>query len=430
MVPRPAARITDLTLHLLPGMLTPGPPSANVMIGGLFAWKGAPGGAGASLKDDKIASQKRILKATAACALAGNTPQAKAALEALKIKEAAEMQKKIMDAASSGASINACISVVPVPVGVPHGPGLVINGSPTVLINNLPACRLGDEILESFGPKDFIIWGQLNVLIGNRPMLTLAQMIANAIANLKKVITAAANLAQFLLDIVGKGVSTAVNLALQTLGRVQNVARKVIDLLGLSGAAAKVREIVGAVREEVNGVIDGAITTIAAAAEDPVGTIGEITSDVAKGIKKAAEAFQEGLQDAVEEEKAKLRRMEENARKMYDKGSKTIDELAEQDGPVGDLGKELQQRRDNLERKKDNIEKRAEQAAEAAQEGLDKARELKKEAKEKIQETRKAAEDTAKETARKIGELAQGLADGLDDTPELPHDHDHADAGH
>lgn len=43
---------------------------------------------------------------------------------------------------------------------------MVIDGSQTVLINNLPACRLGDTIIEALGPPNKIIMGLPTVIIG------------------------------------------------------------------------------------------------------------------------------------------------------------------------------------------------------------------------------------------------------------------------
>ena len=56
-----------------------------------------------------------------------------------------------------------CATPSPVP---PHGPGVVINGSATVMINNLPACRLGDTIMEALGPPNTIAKGETTVIIG------------------------------------------------------------------------------------------------------------------------------------------------------------------------------------------------------------------------------------------------------------------------
>jgi uncharacterized Zn-binding protein involved in type VI secretion len=95
----PAARVGDTTSHGSP--LAPGPGSANVLIGGMPAWR-------------------------------------------------------------AGADMHTC----PLSTGpVPHVGGMVPLGSTTVLINNLPASRQGDQIVES-GPPNAIAMGCPNVLIG------------------------------------------------------------------------------------------------------------------------------------------------------------------------------------------------------------------------------------------------------------------------
>lgn len=94
-----AARVGDLTSHGTP--LTPGPGSANVLIGGLPAW--------------------RATADTHTCPLATGP--------------------------------------------VPHVGGVVALGSFTVLINNLPAARQGDIIIEG-GPPNSIVMGCPTVIIG------------------------------------------------------------------------------------------------------------------------------------------------------------------------------------------------------------------------------------------------------------------------
>jgi uncharacterized Zn-binding protein involved in type VI secretion len=42
----------------------------------------------------------------------------------------------------------------------------VIDGSQSVLINNLPACRMGDTIVEAVGPPNKIAKGEPTVVIG------------------------------------------------------------------------------------------------------------------------------------------------------------------------------------------------------------------------------------------------------------------------
>lgn len=161
----PAARITDPVVHPLPPMLTPSPGSPNVMIGFLPAWRGVPAAAAAALQGPKQAADIAIQTAEAATLAAAGTPGAPAAYAAEQATKAsclAAMSSAIMSAAG-GADIHACTTPLPVP---PHGPGVVIDGSQTVLINNLPACRQGDTILEAAGPPNKIAMGCTTVLIG------------------------------------------------------------------------------------------------------------------------------------------------------------------------------------------------------------------------------------------------------------------------
>jgi len=100
----PAARVTDPTTHGAP--LSPGPGSANVLIGGMPAWR--------AMIDQ-----------------------------------------------------HACPAVS---ISGPDGVGMVMMGSPTVLINNMMACRMGDIVVEipglALGPADPIIMGEMTVMIG------------------------------------------------------------------------------------------------------------------------------------------------------------------------------------------------------------------------------------------------------------------------
>lgn len=43
---------------------------------------------------------------------------------------------------------------------------MVVDGSQTVLINGLPACRMGDTIIEAVGPPNKIAMGEPTVIIG------------------------------------------------------------------------------------------------------------------------------------------------------------------------------------------------------------------------------------------------------------------------
>ncbi len=162
----PAARITDNVVHPLPPVLTPGPGSLNVLIGFLPAWRGIPLAAAAALQAAKQTADIAIQTAVTATAAAAGTPGAPAAYaaeQATKAAALASMSSAITGAAASGADIHACVTPSPVP---PHGPGVVIDGSATVMINNLPACRIGDTILEAIGPPNKIAKGEMTVIIG------------------------------------------------------------------------------------------------------------------------------------------------------------------------------------------------------------------------------------------------------------------------
>ena len=161
----PAARITDNVVHPLPPVLTPGPGSLNVLIGFLPAWRGMPLAAVAALQAAKQVADTAIKVADAAATAAAGTPgapAAKVAAEAAKTAALSAMSSAIT-AAAGGADIHTCTTPLPVP---PHGPGVVIDGSATVMINMLPACRLGDTVLEAIGPPNKIVKGEFTVIIG------------------------------------------------------------------------------------------------------------------------------------------------------------------------------------------------------------------------------------------------------------------------
>ncbi|MCM3875000.1 MAG: PAAR domain-containing protein [Thermoanaerobaculia bacterium] len=179
----PAARITDAVVHL-PPVLTGGPPALTVLIGYLPAWKGIPLAAAPGLMTAQLASEAAIkvaeniaLVAAAAAVAAAGTPGAPAAVtaataarvaaEAVKTVNAATMSATIAVAAAGGASIHACTTPWPLP---PHGPGVVISGSATVSIENSPACRMGDTIVEAIGPPNKIVMGCMTVMIGDTGM--------------------------------------------------------------------------------------------------------------------------------------------------------------------------------------------------------------------------------------------------------------------
>jgi hypothetical protein len=139
----------------------------NVLIGYLPAWRGIPAAMASALQAAKQVADTVIKTAEAATVAAAGTPgapAAKAAEEATKAASAAAMGSAISAMAGGMSDIHTCTTPLPVP---PHGPGVVIDGSQTVLINNMPACRMGDTILEAIGPPNKIAMGCTTVLVGD-----------------------------------------------------------------------------------------------------------------------------------------------------------------------------------------------------------------------------------------------------------------------
>ena len=213
----PAARTNDVTSHATP--LSPGPGSANVLIGNLPAWRALPSSVGGGLEAasnamstfmtspsltpvDATATlaqvQASMMQAAAAAALEGN-PAASAtatsaftALNATNVAltatyitasavpggaaAAAVAYTEVIQAAAAGAMTAAVAAIAgaadmhncPLPCPTPpHGPGLVTHGSTSVFFNNLPASRQGDNVFEACGGADAIAMGCLTVFIGD-----------------------------------------------------------------------------------------------------------------------------------------------------------------------------------------------------------------------------------------------------------------------
>lgn len=161
----PAARISDTVAHPLPPVLTGGPTAITVIIGYLPAWRGVGAAAAAAMQSAKAASDATIKTAEAATLAAAGTPgapAAKVAEEGVKAAAAAAMGSAISSAAG-GSDIHACVTPLPIP---PHGPGIVITPSATVIVAKFPAARLGDTILEAVGPPNKIVKGCPTVMIG------------------------------------------------------------------------------------------------------------------------------------------------------------------------------------------------------------------------------------------------------------------------
>ena len=162
----PAARVGDPVAHPAPPLLTGGTGSPNVMIGGKPAWRGVPAAAAAGIATAKKAAEAAIATAQAATAAASGTPgyaAAKAAEETAKATSAAAMAATIVGAAGPADIHNCTTPPIPPPL---HGPGVVVDGSTTVLVNGLPACRMGDTLTEAFGPSNKILLGQPTVIVG------------------------------------------------------------------------------------------------------------------------------------------------------------------------------------------------------------------------------------------------------------------------
>ena len=149
----------------------------TVLIGNMPAWKGIPVAMGPGLQAKNTATESMLqaLETTAkvaeAAALAGaGTPAGPGPCCHRHRRpgrgrngeggSAAANAASIAAAAAGGASMHTCALPWPIP---PHGPGVVINGSPTVMIENCPACRQGDTIIEAIGPPNTIMMGCMTV---------------------------------------------------------------------------------------------------------------------------------------------------------------------------------------------------------------------------------------------------------------------------
>jgi uncharacterized Zn-binding protein involved in type VI secretion len=157
---KPAARLGDMTAHGSP--LGAGPGSTNVLIGKRPAWRGISAAQAAMLAQKITEGAEKIAKATAEANLAAGTPAGPAAVANL----AKVVAETVADIASTmtgfGADMHACPIIK---VLIPDGVGLVINGSQTVLINGLAACRVGDIIQEATSVNT-IAMGEFTVSIG------------------------------------------------------------------------------------------------------------------------------------------------------------------------------------------------------------------------------------------------------------------------
>lgn len=100
---------------------------------------------------------------TTASAVPGGQPAANQAYT-LGIKAAmAAGASAVMGSMAGMFDIHACTTPAPIP---PHGPGAVTKGAKDVFINNLPAARQGDKVMEAAGGANPIAMGCPTVNIG------------------------------------------------------------------------------------------------------------------------------------------------------------------------------------------------------------------------------------------------------------------------
>lgn len=163
----PAARVGDLVSHAAPPVLGPGPGSSNVFIGGKPAWRALP--AGTTIPEPPEPPEPPELteeEKEAEAELSEEEREKKQEEREKEVgKEHEEKAAEMMMSVGGAADMHACTQPSPVPFCV-DGPGFVIKGSSTVMINGLPAARQGDIVQEILGPPNPISMGCPTVRIG------------------------------------------------------------------------------------------------------------------------------------------------------------------------------------------------------------------------------------------------------------------------
>jgi len=153
-----AARLTDITIHGSP--FVPGTGSPNVLVGNLPALRAVSPAAAANF----VALCAQILVNAQKLAAAITSSNAPAALEATN-----NLKNQVPEAMNMIASMDkiTCPMLLLRIGGPPHGMGVMLGGSSTVMINNMPAGRVGDTIQEilSLDPN-FVVVGLPTVQIG------------------------------------------------------------------------------------------------------------------------------------------------------------------------------------------------------------------------------------------------------------------------
>jgi uncharacterized Zn-binding protein involved in type VI secretion len=139
-----AARVTDITVHGSP--MVPGTGSTNVLIGGLPAWRAMSPAAVAGF----LALVAKIIV---------NVNKLATAISTNNVPAAAKITKDLADQVPQAVSMIGAMDKIICPMlllriaGPPHGMGVMIGGSSTVMINGLPAGRVSDQIRELLSPE-------------------------------------------------------------------------------------------------------------------------------------------------------------------------------------------------------------------------------------------------------------------------------------
>jgi uncharacterized Zn-binding protein involved in type VI secretion len=156
---KPAARVGDEVEHPLPAVLT-AEGSPNVFIGGQPAWRGIGGAQGAQFQSAATKSSNLVKDAKTSNQLTGVPSQD-------QIEDLKNTQMKLMMATinnlPAGVDIHDCETDLP---EIPHGPGVITDGSKTVTINGMTACRQGDTVTEAIGGPNKVTGGCPTVFIG------------------------------------------------------------------------------------------------------------------------------------------------------------------------------------------------------------------------------------------------------------------------
>jgi uncharacterized Zn-binding protein involved in type VI secretion len=158
--PMPADAMLILSPHT-PAVLT-GEGSPNVFIGGQPAWRGIGGAQGAQYQQNATNASNLVKDAKTSNQLTG-VPD-KATLDQIQQKQLDSMEAQIKNL-PAGVDIHTCELTEPPPI--PHGPGVITDGSKTVMINGMPACRMGDTVTEAIGGPNKVTKGCPTVFIGD-----------------------------------------------------------------------------------------------------------------------------------------------------------------------------------------------------------------------------------------------------------------------